>query len=303
MAILAVAIIVPVCAQAGDAKPVGQIQFALVANRVVFPVTVRDSRKLEVILDTGMRSKGVYLFHSEDTSHLDPGRLQEVRVGGAGSGEASTAVMADSMTVSADGIDFIDQLVIVSQSNTTQGFPTDGVIGYTLFGDYVVEIDCDDLMIRLYDPAGFSADSTWHRVPLELQELIPFLAAKVSVAGEPPVAVRVYIDLAAGEALELLVGPSMKFSLPDSLTERKYLGTGLSGDIYGRTGWVDRLEIGPFTLEDVPADFPPAEVRSKQQGADGILGNNAIRRFNVIFDYSRSVLYMKRSGHTDDPFE
>ena len=157
--VLIVAVVSPVCARAHE--PVGQIQFVLVHNRVVFPVTVGDSRELDVILDTGMRSKGVYLFHSEHVNHLDPGRLKEVRVGGAGSGQASSALMADSMTIFADGIDFTDQMVIVSRSGTTQEFPADGVIGYTLFGDYVVEIDYDDLLIRLYDTDGFSADSTW----------------------------------------------------------------------------------------------------------------------------------------------
>jgi len=302
LALLTAALITPVRARADASKPIGQIRFTLLANRVVFPVTVGNSPGLDVILDTGMRSKGIYLFHSEHGDHLDSDRLQDVRVGGAGSGEASTAVMADSMTIHAGEISFTDQLVIVSQSRTTQDFPTDGVIGYTLFGDYVVEIDYDDLVIRLYDPEGFSADSSWHRVPIELQKMIPFLEARVSVAGEKPVPIRVYIDLAAGEALEVLVGPSMKLSLPDTLTERKYLGTGLSGDIYGRVGRVERLEIGPFALEDLPADFPPAKVRSKQEGGDGILGNNAIRRFNVIFDYSQSVLYMRRNGHTDEPF-
>jgi hypothetical protein len=303
LALLAAAVIAPVCAWADASKPIGQIQFTLLANRVVFPVTVNNSPGLDVILDTGMRSRGIYLFHSGHGDHLDPDRLQEVRVGGAGSGEASTAMMADSMTIHADDFSFTNQMVIVSQSGTTQDFPTDGIIGYTLFGEYVVEIDYDDLVIRLYDPEGFSADSTWHRIPIELQKMIPFLEARVSVAGEPPVPIRVYIDLAAGEALEVLVGPSMKLSLPDTLTERKYLGTGLSGDIYGRVGRVERLEIGPFALTDLPADFPPAKVRSKQEGGDGILGNNAIRRFNVIFDYSQSVLYIKRNGHTDEPFE
>jgi len=70
--------------------------------------------------------------------------------------------------------------------------------------------------------------------------------------------------------------------MPDSL-KSAYLGTGLSGDINGSVGRSERLQVGEFTLSDIRTSFAPAEVRSKQQGADGILGNDCIRRFNVIF--------------------
>jgi len=38
------------------------------------------------------------------------------------------------------------------------------------------------------------------------------------------------------------------------------------------------------------------------KGADGILCNNALRRFNVIFDYSGSMLYIKPNRSFDIPF-
>jgi len=33
------------------------------------------------------------------------------------------------------------------------------------------------------------------------------------------------------------------------------------------------------------------------------LGNNALRRFNVIFDYSSETLYLKPSRHYTEPFD
>jgi hypothetical protein len=279
------------------------MDFELDDNRVLLPVRFGDSPELRIILDTGMRSRGVYLFRRELSSHLDPDRRIQVRVGGAGSGEASHALMEDSTTIFIGGHTFTGQMVIVSQSGTTQQFKTDGVVGYSLFGSYAVEIDYDELVIRLHDPDEVSPDSTWRALPLELQEMIPFLETGISIAGEDPIPLRTYIDLAAREPLELLVRPGMKFSLPDDLGEKTYLGTGLSGDIYGRKGKIKRLDIGPFALIDVPANFPPAEVRSKQKGADAILGAHAIRRFNVIFDYNRSTLYLKPNTCTNRAFE
>jgi len=77
----------------------------------------------------------------------------------------------------------------------------------------------------------------------------------------------------------------------------------VSGDIHGKRGRVAWLKLGPYTLRNVATAFAPAEVRSRQRGADGVLGNDAIRRFNVIFDYAGESLYLKPNSHHADPFE
>jgi hypothetical protein len=154
----------------------------------------------------------------------------------------------------------------------------------------------------LHDPESFVANPTWESVEMTLKKKIPFIDAAVVVAGEEEIPVTVYIDLAAGDALLLLVRPEMKFAVPEGLEER-HLGTGLSGHVRGGVGRIPRLRIGSFVLNDVVTAFPPAEVRSKQEGADGILGNDAMRRFNTVFDYRRGRLYLKPNRHFTTPFE
>jgi hypothetical protein len=83
----------------------------------------------------------------------------------------------------------------------------------------------------------------------------------------------------------------------------QYLGTGLSGDIYGKTGKSKAIRISTYELRDVSTSFAPEEVRSKQEGADGIIGNDLIRRFNVIFDYAKARLYLKPNSIYGAPFE
>jgi len=80
--------------------PLGKIPFKLDRNKILLPVSVGDSRDLWVILDTGMRFKGVYLFHKALIEELNIKNSMDVRVGGAGSGEATYAVQADSITLS-----------------------------------------------------------------------------------------------------------------------------------------------------------------------------------------------------------
>ncbi|MCP4583091.1 MAG: hypothetical protein GY839_15890 [candidate division Zixibacteria bacterium] len=281
---------------------IGGFPIKMIRNKVILPVRVNDSKELEIILDTGMPFDGLYLFHKELKGELALEGVKEVQVPGAGSGEASTAIQSDSARLSFGDIEIMTESVIISQSATTQWFGADGVLGYTLFGRYAIEIDYDEMVINLHDTTKIDPDSTWEKVEITLPKGIPFLEASVAVTGDSLIPVTLYIDLASSDALEMLVKSDMKFELPENCTET-YLGTGLSGDIYGKTGRISIFKLGSFELHDLPGAFAPAEVRSRQEGADGILANNALRRFNVIFDYSHETMYIKPNSYFPRPFE
>jgi hypothetical protein len=278
------------------------VPFKLERNRVIIPTRINGSRPLDLNLDTGLTFDGVYLFKENLAKEIDMTGAIHVQVPGAGSGKASTAIMIEHGTLSFGEAMVDSQRVIISQSERTQGFPSDGIIGWNLFGHATVEIDYDHDMIMLHDTTALDLDSTWTSVPIVLKKNLPFLEGKVEVVAGEIVPVTFYIDLASGSALELLTKTGQKFSMPDSV-KSSYLGTGLSGDIHGSIGRSRHLWLGPFELSDVRTDFAPAEVRSKQQGADGILGNDAIRRFNVIFDYTHRRLYIRPSKYFAVPFE
>lgn len=280
-----------------------QIPFELLRNKIILPVRVNNSRELKIILDTGMPSQGFLLFDRDLADELKLTGTKRYRVQGAGKGQVSYALMVESAKLSLSGVDFENQRVLILQSDTMRGAPTDGVIGNTLFGSYTVKVDYDKKIITLLDPSSFEADSTWEMISLTFNEnKIPFLDASVSIAGDKEIDVSIYIDLASSEALELLVKQEMKFTLPCNL-KSKYLGKGLDGHILGQFGRVAGLKIGSFVLHDVPTAFPKSEVRSRQHGADGILCNNALRRFNLIFDYSRAKLYIKPNSHFSESFD
>jgi hypothetical protein len=298
---LALTLIHSAAARGSEPSPVPTIPFELDRNRIVLPVRAGDSIPLPIVLDTGMPIDGIYVFHEEFADQLGRERAQEARVGGAGSEGPSTAVLFDSTRVVVGDIEFANRLVVVSTSATTQTFPRDGVIGKTLFAAGAVEVDYDDSVIRLH-PTGYRPDSTWTPISLSIRKDIPFLKVVVSVREGGESLLDVYIDLASEEAMEMLIRPDMKFLLPRSLSADRTIGTGLSGDVRGREGRVHEVRIGPYTLRDVVAEFVDAGVRSKQEGADGIIGNELLRRFNVIFDMPDGALYLRPNGAFDDPF-
>jgi hypothetical protein len=279
-----------------------RVPFRLDRSKVIIPTSVNGSAPLNLILDTGMRFDGVYLFHAEFADQMDTTGAAEYLVPGAGSGEPTVNLMIENGTLTFGTMSVDSQRILISKSTHTQSFPTDGVIGWNLFGHYVVEIDYDSSMIFLHDTLAFRADSTWTEVSVVMKKDLPFLEVELEVVAGETVPITVYVDLASSDALELLVSDSQVFSMPDNLTEQ-YLGTGLSGDIYGHRGRIERLSLAGHDFCRVGTAFALAEVRSKQEGADGILGNELLRRFNLIFDYPRSRMLFKSNSHTNEPFD
>lgn len=291
----------------GQDKPIqpqqGIIEFKLERNKIILPVSVNQSEPASIILDSGMPWNGLFLFHRGFIESMDLDVDGRASVGGAGNGEASASFVSDSVTIKAGNLEFNNQLVVVSNSETTQDFPTDGVIGWTIFSHPAVGINFDNKLLVLSEKIP-CLDKSWKEIPVELNSSnIPFLKIKiVSSEGDDQVELNTYIDLAASENAELLVKDNSKFILPGN-NETTTLGQGLSGNITGSKGRIYLLEIGGFVINNLPVNFPSAESRSRQgESAEAIIGCGLLRMFNIWFDYPASKIYIRpNSLFTDNP--
>ncbi|MEE9190955.1 MAG: hypothetical protein V3U16_09320, partial [Candidatus Neomarinimicrobiota bacterium] len=273
---------------------ISRIPFTLKRNKIILPVTINGSDTIDITLDTGMPFEGFYLYHEEFIDELDLENGIEVQIGGAGEGEAATGIMYDSVSTKIGDIEFADQLVIISKSKTTQYFPKGGVTGKTIFKYPVVGIDYEKQLISLENHMP-RLDSSWTALDIWLnRNNIPYINTRVMInENEAPKDMRMYIDLAVSEFMEILVGPDDQLTIPGS-SDRQRLGTGLSGDIYGVTGRISAFIIDSYEMNNVISNFSDAEVRSKQPDkADGIIGNGCLQQFNIYLDYTGETMYLK----------
>lgn len=279
-----------------------KINFEIDRHKIIIPTSINNSKPLRLILDTGMRFDGVFLFHKEAAKLIDTTMIKNVIVPGAGNKQGSESIMIESATLNFSGDLIENQKVIISQASTTQSFPTDGVIGWNLFGHYKVEINYDNRTIILHDSTSVIKYHEYEFIPIELKSDIPWIKLETEVTDGNNNEMLFYIDLASSDVLEMLTHADQKYKLPQNL-EKSYLGTGLSGDIYGFKGKSKSIRIGDYILKDLPTSFAPREIRSKQDGADGILGNRFFEKFNVIFDYFDHKIYFKPNKSFSSPFD
>jgi hypothetical protein len=260
-------------------------------NRTYVTVKIGSLVIPDILIDTGFAYDGLMLFNPSYRDSLDITRAISVTVGGAGSGDAPRALLIDSASFGLGTCEMVNHPIIVMEDNTDLG--SNGIIGYSLFGHYVTEFDYDKNLMILHNPGEVQIDKSWTAIPIYFKNNnIPWIDASIVIDNEEPVPVSVYIDYAAGDNIVLLEKPGMKFSLPVETTDI-YIGRGLNGDIYGKTGTISRLIIGKFEMTNIKASIADAAIRSRQDNADAILGNNILRRFNLIFDYYNKMIYLK----------
>lgn len=277
--------------------------FKLVNNKVLVPVTVGSSRTFDLILDSGFGFDGMILFKSELADSINLFNRIQVQIPGAGDGPPSNAIMSDSMTFYSGSCEFKNQRLIILQNSKFSGSSSDGVIGYSYFGHHKVEVDYDNKIITLHDNDDFIDETGWETIPLTFDNNNkPHLNIYVQIKDEEPVMLDVYIDYAASLSLELTVKEGMKFPLPDKY-EADFSGYGLSGDVFGKTARISKYKIGKYEFRDVTATFFEGNSRSKDKYADGVISNDALRRFNLIFDYNGKKLLIKPNDSFNEPFE
>lgn len=284
-----------------------EIPFEHVFDYIVIPVSVDGSEPLRLILDTGMPFYGAVLHPNPRTDAIELVNRDSVQVV-VGGLEDVTPRVGSGVTLTIPGVELTDQIVTVLPApGACQGgdlLQTDGVIGLTIFENFVVKIDQEREILTLTDPAKFSYAGLGQAIPIRLGPTpMPEVALEVEIEEGRRVPLSLVVDTGAMYAMSLTLGTDEGISLPPGARE---LVTGYSswGEVSGKLGRVEALHIGEFVLDDVLVTFfqkgapgvPPC-------GEHGILGNVTLRRFNVTFDYAGKTMYLEPNSSFVDPFE
>lgn len=286
-----------------------KIRFELINNLMVIPIEINGS-ELTFILDSGVSKPILFNLTNQDSVQIN--NVSEVTIRGLGDGEPLKALKSrgnvfklgkaknynqDMFVVLDKGINF----------STSLGIPVHGILGYDLFRDFVVEINYTARNIKLYDPKRYqhSSNKKSQTLPLSIERRKAYLNGTVLTEDAKDVPVKLLVDTGSSDALWLFHLPEKGIELPQKHYE-DYLGRGLSGDIFGKRTKVHGIRIGNFELKDAKAAFPYKESFGyiiNRGDRNGSLGGEILRRFNLVFDYSRGTVTLKKNGNFRTPFQ
>ncbi|MDX1909253.1 MAG: aspartyl protease family protein [Bacteroidia bacterium] len=297
------------------AKPVGfslignvrsvRIPVEIQNNIVLIPIQINGSFEMNFILDTGVRT--TILTEPVIASFLSLDSLSTVKVRGLGEGEAIDAALARNVAITLPGVEGrgINLLVLpeglISYSGMF-GKPVYGIIGYELFGQFIVEINYHQKYIELFDPFQYQVRGKWSELPIVIRRSKPYVEATMTDYRGVEITAYWLVDTGASMALSLF---DKSLPLPET-TIHAFLGQGLSGFVYGKLGRSRQFVLGDFVFEQVITGYPDPDalnLMAEDSSWYGNMGAEIISRFRVILDYNAGKMYLRKNPRFKDLFE
>ena len=284
-------------------RPLLSLPYTIKMGTIVVPVSLNGSEPIQCVLDTGM-PRGFCLFAPALAEPLALEYQGTVQVDGGGTASKAGRLAAGGVIrlgpLELGGL----RLIVLNERHEIADYGIEGVLGASLFHAYVVRFDVDRKMVDFFKPEHFEPDSGHGRkLPIEIVNDVPYLDAQVDLEGRGDRAVRLLLDTGKNGTLSLVGLDDLRnFSPKQSVAS--LLSTGLSGDVHGFRGRIQKLELGGHGLRQVIAEFPkPQADGTFQTRENGALGMGVLRRFILTVDYGKSRLFLQPSGHFADPFE
>jgi hypothetical protein len=284
-----------------------RLPFEMHRNLILIKAKINGYGPFNFLLDTGVSNSIITDPGLKDSLQLSQGR--NIVLVGAGDGDNLQAFVTYGLTIQMPGITATKHSMVVLSSDILQlsnyvGVPVHGILGYDFFCNMVVDINFHSNTITLHKPLNYKYKRKGVAVPIILEEKRPYLKAFSQIDDSTIVPVKLIIDTGAGHALSLETGTHEKITISDPAI-RTQLGIGLNGIISGYMGRTKNFNIGRYQIKNIITSFPDfGLVAAKNKiPRNGNLGIDMLRRFNITFDYSRQMMYLKPNRFYKEPFE
>ncbi len=283
------------------------VPFTLVDNHIILPVTLNGSEQLQFVLDSGAAAS--VLIDSRGTRALDLEVSATMTVSGVGNGPDPTAGIIRDITLGVGGLEMQEQSLIHLPLEAIPFFHElddvyfDGVIGAPFFSRFLVSIDYDSMMVSFSEPdagVGRPSGAGWSSVPLEIVSGVPYLKTEVGNANGVPVEVLLLADTGARGTVSLTPATNADIQTPEHYYPM--VSQGLSGDVISHVALAPSLTLADHELGRLPVSYD-VEGGEEEADSNGIVGNEILRRFNLVFDYTGARLYLQPNANFSDPLE
>lgn len=189
-----------------------------------------------------------------------------------------------------------DNMTIYTNENSGEG--TDGKFGHDLFAGKIVEIDYDKKQLIVHQNLPKNRNN-FAKSGLKIIQGTIYIKAALTVSEE------VYTDdfmFHTGYGGSILLDPKIgeKYTMQSRL---KTISTSELRDSYNNiikieTKQLPQISIGGESLPEVPVSFAAQSSQIPMK----VLGNDLLKRFNIIFDFQKNEMYLKTNHLRDTPF-
>ncbi len=278
------------------------VPFELIGNLILVQARFNELEPSWFIVDTGATDSVIDSQLAKKLNLKTAGRT--VGTGGAGTATAQiykgnslklANIEASNLTIYGLPIDFL---------SAPFGRKLSGVIGNDILKQLVFEIDYAAQTLNFFDPESYQYSGAGDIVPITI-EGYPFIRAHIAVGGGATLEGKFEIDSGSTGSITFNTPFVNRHRLLDrvSKSNQTRLG-GVGGSAVAFSGRLKSIGFGKLQLQDLVARFSRAR-RGDDASAkyDGLIGGDILRRFKVVFDYSRRQMILEPNAQFAEPFE
>ena len=182
------------------------------------------------------------------------------------------------------------------------GEKIDGIVGFSLLSRYIFNINYDSSKISIFTNGRMKYPrGGWLYEPI--LRTLPVQTARIKDAVTTNS--RFLFDIGAGLCLML-----NKEFLEDSnfLDKKRVLyakeAEGVGGKVDMHMTVIKEMRMGPYRFKNIPVFvFDDTYNITSYPYLSGIIGNDILRRFNLILNYAKREFYFMPNTHYQDPFD
>jgi hypothetical protein len=186
--------------------------------------------------------------------------------------------------------------------SSVYGIRIDGIMGYSFLNRYIVKVNYDNYQVEIWSPGTLKYPRAGFLMKPRINGL-PIVAA--AVRDDRTASSNFYFDTGAGLCLLM----SEDFSRDSAILKKKKKitptqGEGLGGKKPMRITTVKEVKVGPYRFRNVPAHIFDDEFSlTAYPELGGLIGNDLLRRFNLIINYREKEIHMQPNTHYSEPFD
>lgn len=286
-----------------------EIPFKYENNLIIVSTIFQGVVPLRFIFDTG--AEHTIISKKEITDLLQiPYRREFKLIGSDMSSEISAFLISGVQLQISDLLLPNRSMLVLGEDHLNleqvAGIQIHGILGSDVFKRYVVRIDYQRKVITLYNYDKFKLPKkNFEEIEIEIHKNKPYLKETLWLSPTDSLPIKLLIDTGAALSLLLHTDTSPLLTVPENARLGK-LAFGLGGFIEGYLGRIQQLGLGRFQLNEVLTNFQDLHEELDTtflNNRNGIIGNQALNRFEVIIHYSEQKLYLRPNKKYKKAFE
>jgi len=199
-----------------------------------------------------------------------------------------------------DNLDFhVNDYELLSR---VYGLRIDGIIGFSFLRRYIVKVDFEQEMLEVYTPGtlkyprgGYLLKPQFTTLPIQ----------PVFLSDHRPITGRFIFDTGAG--LNMLLSEDFVSDSSVFKKGRVFYPTqaeGLGGKKQMTLSLLKELRVGNYRFKNVPVHvFSDDYNVTNYPQMGGLIGNDLMRRFNMIINYPDQIIHIRPNRHFVEPFD